>query len=104
MPEYSPDLFRYMAPQCLIDQLDFLVRDPDNPDYLVLKKRLLWFADKATNHNPFGAGRPTRFCDSEKIEMAKMKDSGKSYRDIAAYFECSTSVVHRCIKDTQTWE
>ena len=104
MSEYRPDLFRFMSPKCLIDQLDFLVKEPSDPDYLVLRERLLWCVNKATNHNPFGAGRPSRFYDSEKTEMLRMKDSGKTFREIAAYFECSTSVVHRCICEAQTWE
>ena len=104
MHEYRPDLFRFMAPQYLIEQLDFLVREPSDPDYLVLRERLLFYANKATDHNPFRAGRPSRFCDSEKIEMMKMKESGKSFREIAAYFECSTSVVHRCICEAKTCE
>ena len=102
MAEYDPKYFRYMSPVCLVEQLDFLVKDPADPDYLVLKERLNWFARKAMDRNPFGAGRPGRFDDSEKLEMARMKDSGKTYRQIAEHFECSTSQVHKCIRDTKS--
>lgn len=104
MTEYRPDNFPYMSSIRLVEQLDFLVKDPDDPDYLILKERLRECAKKAANRNPFGAARPERFYDREKLEMVKMKNSGKTYREIAEYYECSTSIVYRCIEQAKNWE
>ena len=40
------DTFPYMSSIRLIEQLDFLVKDPDDPDYLILKERLRECAKK----------------------------------------------------------
>lgn len=64
--EYKPENFPYMMPHLLVEQLDYLVKDPLDQDYLILKKRLIETARCAENRNPFGAGRPERFTPREK--------------------------------------
>lgn len=96
---YKPENFRYMRPHLLVEQLDYLVKDPQDPDYLILKERLLETVRCAEDRNPFGAGRPERFTPIEKQHMASMKQEGKTFREIAEYYECSTSLVHKARKE-----
>lgn len=99
--EYKPENFRYMMPHLLVEQLDYLVKDPQDHDYLILKERLIETARSAENRNPFGAGRPERFATKEKQHMASMKQEGKTFREIAEYYECSTSLVHKAIEEVR---
>ena len=94
---YKPENFRNMTPSYLVEQLDFLVRDPQDPDYLVLKEELQKIARCAMDKNPFGAGRPERFDHREKQHMIDMRREGKTFREIAEYYECSTSQVYKAI-------
>jgi hypothetical protein len=88
---YKPENFRYMRPHLLVEQLD----------YLILKERLLETVRCAEDRNPFGAGRPERFTPREKQHMALMKQEGKTFREIAEYYECSTSLVHKAIEEVR---
>jgi len=98
---YKPENFRYMRPHLLVEQLDYLVKAPQDPDYLILKERLLETVRCAEDRNPFGAGRPERFTPREKQHMASMKQEGKTFREIAEYYECSTSLVHKAIEEVR---
>lgn len=98
---YKPENFRYMRPHLLVEQLDYLVKDPQDPDYLILKERLLETVRCAEDRNPFGAGRPERFTPIEKQHMASMKQEGKTFREIAEYYECSISLVHKAIEEVR---
>jgi DNA-binding CsgD family transcriptional regulator len=88
---YKSENFRYMRPHLLVEQLD----------YLILKERLLETVRCAEDRNPFGAGRPERFTPREKQHMALMKQEGKTFREIAEYYECSTSLVHKAIEEVR---
>ena len=94
--KYMPENFRYMSPSRLVGQLDYLVKDSENPDYLVLKEELQKTACQAENRNPFGAGQPERFDEAEKRDMAEMKKNGSTYREIAEYYDCSVSMAYKC--------
>lgn len=63
---YKSENFRYMRPHLLVEQLDYLVKAPQDPDYLILKERLLETVRCAEDRNPFGAGRPERFITQRK--------------------------------------
>ena len=41
---YKPENFRYMRPHLLVEQLDYLLKDPLDQDYLILKERLIEIA------------------------------------------------------------
>lgn len=97
--KYMPENFRYMSPSRLVGQLDYLVKDPEDSDYLVLKEELQIIARQAENRNPFGAGRPERFDEAEKREMASLKKNGSTYRQIAEYYDCSVSIAYKCIDE-----
>jgi hypothetical protein len=88
---YKSENFRYMRPHLLVEQLD----------YLILKERLLETVRCAEDRNPFGAGRPERFTPREKQHMASMKQEGKTFREIAEYYECSTSLVHKAVEEVR---
>ena len=84
-------------PDYLVEQLDYLVKDPEDKDYLILKRRLYEAAERSVERNPFGAGRPERFDEQNKKEMLAMKESGMTYRQIAEEYECSTSIVYKAV-------
>ncbi len=94
---YHPENFRYCMPAYLVEQLDYLVKDPEDKDYLILKRRLYEAAKRSVERNPFGAGRPERFDEQDKKEMLSMKESGMTYRQIAQEYDCSPSIVYKAI-------
>lgn len=97
--KYMPENFRYMSASRMVGQLDYLVKDPEDPNYLVLKGELQKIARKAEDHNPFGAGRSERFDEAEKRDMADMKINGNTYRQIADYYDCSVSMTYKCVDE-----
>ena len=94
---YHPENFQYCMPDYLVEQLDYLVKDPEDKDYLILKRRLYEAAERSVERNPFGAGRPERFDEQDKKEMLAMKESGMTYRQIAQEYDCSPSIVYKAI-------
>ena len=36
---YKSENFRYMRPHLLVEQLDYLVKDPQDPDYLIWRRQ-----------------------------------------------------------------
>ncbi len=68
-----------------------------DPDYKLLKTRLMEAARRSEARNPFGAGRPERFDEEDKKNMLEMQKSGMTYRQIAEEYECSTSIVYKAI-------
>ena len=61
---------RRLIPHCadciLVEYLDEMVKDPEDPDYQLVRKRIQDMAKRANNRNPFRAGRPERFLRQEK--------------------------------------
>lgn len=98
---FCPEDFEYMNYKSLVNQLDYLVKDPADKNYIELKKYLMEMAERASNRNPFFAGRPGRFSEKEKQDMYARKKAGDTYRTIAEYYECSTSLVHKAVDEIQ---
>ena len=94
---YHPENFHYCMPAYLVEQLDYLVKDPEDRDYLILKRRLYEAAERSIEKNPFGAGRPERFDEEDKRNILEMKNSGMTYWQIAEEYECSTSIVYKAV-------
>lgn len=95
--EFDPKWIRYCTVSRLADYLDYYVKDTEDPDYQLLKKRLMEAAKRSEDRNPFGAGRPERFDEEDKKEMLEMKNSGMTYRQIAEEYGCSTSIVYKAV-------
>ena len=93
--EFDPKWIRYCTVSRLTDYLDYYVKDTEDPDYQLLKKRLMEAAKRSEDRNPFGAGRPERFDEEDKKGMLEMKNSGMTYRQIAEEYGCSTSIVYK---------
>lgn len=95
--EFDPTRIRYCTAVGLVKFLDHFVKDTEDPDYQLLKKRLMEAAKRSEARNPFGAGRPERFDEEDKKAMLEMKNSGMTYRQIAEEYGCSTSIVHKAV-------
>lgn len=95
--EFDPTRIRYCCATYLVECLDHFVKDTDDPNYMLLKTRLMEAAKRSEARNPFGAGRPERFDEEDKKNMLEMKNSGMTYRQIAEEYECSTSIVYKAI-------
>ena len=88
---------RYCTATGLVDFLDHFAKGTEDPDYQLLKKRLMEAAKRSEARNPFGAGRSERFDEEDKKEMLEMKNSGMTYWQIAEEYECSTSIVYKAV-------
>ena len=88
---------RYCTATGLVDFLDHFAKGTEDPDYQLLKKRLMEAAKRSEARNPFGAGRSERFDEEDKKEMLEMKNSGMTYRQIAEEYGCSTSIVYKVV-------
>ena len=82
--EFDPKWIRYCTVSRLTDYLDYYVKDTEDPDYQLLKKRLMEAAKRSEARNPFGAGRPERFDEEDKKGMLEMKNSGRSPKSMDA--------------------
>jgi hypothetical protein len=82
--EFDPKWIRYCIVSRLADYLDYYVKDTEDPDYQLLKKRLMEAAKRSEDRNPFGAGRPERFDEEDKKYMLEMKNSGRSPKSMDA--------------------
>ncbi len=49
--------------------------------------------------NERGAGRKERFTDKQKVEIKDYRAQGKSIREIAEVYKCSTGLIHKLIND-----
>lgn len=67
--EFDPTRIRYCTATGLVDFLDHYVKDTEDPDYQLLKKRLMEAAKRSEARNPFGAGRPERFDEEDKNDI-----------------------------------
>ena len=95
--EFDPTRIRYCTASRLVDYLDHFVKNTGDPDYKLLKTRLMEAAKRSEARNPFGAGRPERFDEEDKKNMLEMKNSGITYRQIAEEYGCSTSIVYKAV-------
>lgn len=95
--EFDPTRIRYCCATYLVKYLDYFVKDTEDADYQLLKKRLMEAAKRSEARNPFGAGRPERFDEEDKKAMLEMKNSGMTYRQIAEEYGCSTSIVYKAV-------
>lgn len=62
-----------------------------------LKKSINCNVQKIKNER--GAGRKERFTDKEKDEIKEYRIQGKSIREIAKVYKCSTGLVHKLINE-----
>lgn len=95
--KFDPTQIRYCTATGLVDFLDHFAKGTEDPDYQLLKIRLMEAAKRSEARNPFGAGRPERFDEEDKKEMLEMKNSGMTYRQIAEEYGCSTSIVYKVV-------
>ena len=95
--EFDPTRIKYCTATGLVDFLDHYVKDTEDPDYQLLKKRLMEAAKRSEARNSFGAGRPERFDEEDKKDILEMKNSGMTYRQIAEEYGCSTSIVYKAV-------
>ena len=87
---YKPENFRYMSPHLLVEQLDYLLKDPLDQDYLILKERLIEIAIRLAQADWNG---------SYQKKSGNNEAGRKNLLEIAEYYECSASMVHKARKE-----
>lgn len=77
---------------------DFFIKHKSD-DYIIesLEKKISELEANSTNNSP--GGRPPKFTDQEKETIKMYRLQGKSIREIAKIFECSTGLVHKIVSN-----
>ena len=89
---YKPENFVCMRPHPLVKQLDYLLKDPLDQDYLILKGRLIEIAIRLAQADWNG---------SYQKKSGNNEAGRKNLLEIAEYYECSTSLVHKAIEEVR---
>ncbi len=89
----------YGSGEMLLQNLDQMVRDPADRDYLELREVLRSAYDSCANNvNPFGAGAPVKYGRDVREKVHKLRKEGRKISDIAAEVGCSRATVSRILK------
>ena len=83
----------------LILDLDRMVKDPDDRDYLYLKKKLIAVLERSFSYKNPDTSRYSRFSTEDKEKMYEMYLKGSTYKKIAEEFSCSVSYVSKIMDD-----
>ena len=87
---YKPENFVCMRPHPLVKQLDYLLKDPLDQDYLIRKGRLIEIAIRLAQADWNG---------SYQKKSGNNEAGRKNLLEIAEYYECSASMVHKARKE-----
>ena len=86
----------------LLDQIDTMVKDPSDPEYLAIRAEMLRRMNRAEVKNPFKAGAPAKYEEDMEDLVNRLKKGGKKTRQIAAEAGCSQSTVVRLLNRKYT--
>ena len=89
--------YPYAFAPALIEQLDTMVRDPSDSDYMALREEMLSRMNRAEVKNPFHAGAPAKYEEEHEEKALFLKAKGLTTRQIAAEIGCSQSTVVRLL-------
>jgi len=84
----------------LVCHLDQYAADPSDPTYQAICREILnrMSESRTAGKNPFGAGAPKKYSDSDVQKACAMKAEGKSHRQIANELGCSPTTVKHLLE------
>lgn len=92
------DILEYLEDEQL-KELEFYIKE--NRELKNQIKSLQMEIEKLKGNNSRGAGRKSKFSEMEKTEIQMYRFQGKTLKEIAEMFDCSTKTIQRILKSIE---